>query len=179
MSGKKDSSKEKSIKMDDLDPNFKFEVANEPGGENIKRCFACATCSTICPVFEVDERYDPRKIIRMVLLGMKEEVLKSDLIWLCSGCYSCYELCPRDVKITEVMSAIRNIAAREGHMPSAMKASVDQLDKYGRLLEVSEFENTIRSKKGIPELKLALPEIKDLLKQSGVLKVVKKESGTK
>ena len=57
MSEKKTSSKEKSIKMDDLDPNFKFEVANEPGGENIKSCFACATCSTICPVFEVDEQY--------------------------------------------------------------------------------------------------------------------------
>ena len=179
MNKAKESSKEKPIKMDELDPSFKFEVAKEPGGENIKRCFACATCSTICPVFNVDERYDPRRIIRMVLLGMKEEVLKSDLIWLCSGCYSCYELCPRDVKITDVMSAIRNIASREGFIPHAIKASVDQLDKFGRLLEVSEFENQVRCKKGIPELKLTLPEIKELLKTSGILKVVKKQEGAK
>lgn len=180
MGSKKTSTKEKSnekpIDMDKLDTNFKFEVANQPGGENIKRCFACATCSTICPVFEVEDRYDPRKIIRMILLGMKEEVLKSDLIWMCSGCYSCSELCPRDVKITNVMDAIRNIAVREGYIPASLKAAIDQLDKFGRLLEVSEFENTVRLKKEIPELKLTIPEIKKLLKNSGVYKLLEKEA---
>ena len=172
MSSENKSSKEKPITMDKLNPKFKFEVAEEPGGENIKRCFACATCTTICPVFEVQDEYDPRKIIRMVLLGMKEEVLKSKLIWMCSGCYSCYELCPRDVKITSVMDALRNIAVREGYAPEGMKASVDQLEKYGRLLEVSEFENSVRAKKEIPELKLTIPEIKELIKKVGIRKVL-------
>ncbi len=68
--------------MEDLDPNFKHEVAQEHGGENIKRCFACGTCSAVCPVFFVNEKYNPRKIIRMILLGMKKDVLESDFICL-------------------------------------------------------------------------------------------------
>ena len=108
----------------------------------------------------------------MILLGLKEEVLKSDFIWLCSGCYSCYELCPRDVKITHLMTAIRNIAVREGYIPKAMKAGVDLLDKHGRLLEVSEFENTLRMKKGIPELNLTIPEVKKVLKKTKIHEVI-------
>lgn len=170
---KKSSSREKPITMDELDPSFKFKVAKEPGGEHIKRCFACGTCTSICPVFSVNDKYNPRKIIRMTLLGLKEEVLKSDFIWLCSGCYSCYELCPRDVKITHLMTAIRNIAVREGHVPKPMEAGVDLLEKFGRLLEVSEFENTLRLKKGIPELNLTIPEVKKVLKKTGIREVMK------
>ena len=110
--------------MEDLDTGFKFEVAEEPGGGHIKRCFACGTCTAVCPVFTVNDQYNPRKIIRMILLGLKEEVLKNDFIWLCSGCYSCYELCPRDIKITRLMAAVRNIAVREGHLPKPMKLIV-------------------------------------------------------
>jgi heterodisulfide reductase subunit C len=174
MTKKKSSSREKPIKMKELDPNFKFEVTKEPGGENIKHCFACGTCTTICPVFSVNNKYNPRKIIRMTLLGLKDEVLKSDFIWLCSGCYSCYELCPRDVKITHLMAALRNIAVKEGYIPKAMEAGVDLLDKHGRLLEVSEFENTLRLKKGIPELNVTIPEVKKVLKKTGIHKVIKK-----
>ncbi len=160
------------IIIEDMDRNFRDEITSEHGGENIKRCFTCGTCTVICPVFAVEERYDPRKVIRMILLGMKEEVLTNDLIWLCSGCYSCHELCPRDVKITSVMAAARNIAVREGHIPPGIKGSVDELGKYGRLLEISEFENTVRAKKDIPELKEDLPEVKELLEKLGLFKLV-------
>lgn len=161
------------INSKDFDPKFKYEVIKESGGENITRCLSCGTCSNICPIFEANNEYNPRKIIRMVLLGMKEEVLKNDLIWKCSGCYSCYELCPKDVKITNVMSALRNIASREGFVPDSIIGSVELLEKFGRLLEVSEFENTTRNKKGIPEMDLNIPEIKDLLDISGIFDVVK------
>ena len=58
-----------------LDAQFKYDVAALTGGENIKRCFACGACSGGCLISEIDPQYDPRKLIRMVLLGMKEEVL--------------------------------------------------------------------------------------------------------
>jgi heterodisulfide reductase subunit C len=167
-----ESSLEKNvIVVDKLNPNFKNEIAKEHGAEHIGRCFACGTCSVICPVFAVEERYDPRKIIRMVILGMKDEVLNSDLIWLCAGCYGCYELCPRDVKLTNVMSVLRELAIREGIIPGAMRATIDRLEKFGRLTEVSEFENTVRIKKEIPELKLEIPEIKKLIEKLGTRKV--------
>ena len=156
------------IKDTNLDKNFKYEFAEEHGGENIKRCFTCGTCSVVCPVFDQEESFDPRKIIRMIVLGMREEVLKSEMIWLCSGCYSCYELCPRDVKITNVFSAARNLAVKEGHTPPAMRTSVDFLNKQGRLLEFSDFENTVREKNEIPTLDLTVPRVKEILKKAGI-----------
>jgi hypothetical protein len=39
------------------------------------------------------------------------------------------------------MNAIKNIAVREGYLPSAMKAQIDLLSSFGRLLEVADFEN--------------------------------------
>lgn len=172
MGKKNSSSAKKTIKWDELDPNFKFEVAEEPGGKNIKSCFACGTCTVICPVFSVNEKYNPRKIIRMILLGLKEEVLSNDFIWLCSGCYSCYELCPRDVKITQLMAAVRNIAIKEGYVPPAMKQIVNLIEKHGRILEVSEFENIIRTKKGISELEFKIDEIKKILKKTGIQNLI-------
>ena len=52
-------------------------------------------------------------ILRKALLGMRKEVLTDDSLWLCASCYICYERCPQDVKITEVIGAIRAIAQRE------------------------------------------------------------------
>jgi heterodisulfide reductase subunit C len=39
-----------------LDPNFKFLIASEPRGENIKKSFSCDTCTAGCPVREVTDR---------------------------------------------------------------------------------------------------------------------------
>lgn len=154
-----------------------FEVAEVHGGERIRNCFGCGTCSVTCPVFAVEDSYNPRKIIRMILLGMRGQVLTSDMIWLCSGCYNCYELCPRDVKITDLMGALRNLAVKEGHVPAAMKASVDQLEKFGRLLEVSDFENQVREKKEMPPLNLTIPEIDKLLDATDVKKMLRGNGG--
>ena len=68
------------ILIEELDRNFRDEIAQEHGGENIRRCFTCGTCTVTCPVFAVEPRYDPRKIIRMILFGMRDEVLSNDLI---------------------------------------------------------------------------------------------------
>ena len=102
-----------------LDPTLAAEIAAEPGGEHIRRCFACGTCTASCPVREVTERYNPRRIIHMALLGLREALLTSDFIWLCSTCYSCHERCPQDVRITELMHAIKNVAVRHGCIPSS------------------------------------------------------------
>ena len=135
-----------------LDPGFKHEVANQPGGENIRRCFTCGTCTAGCPVRGVDEKFNPRKIIRMVLLGMKERVLKSDLIWRCSACYTCHERCPQDVRITDVMGALRNLAAKEGHLHPGFRAQVEPIERFGRFYPIDEFDNKKRGKFCLPAL---------------------------
>jgi heterodisulfide reductase subunit C len=150
-----------------FDPNFKFLIAQEPGGENIKRCFSCGTCTAGCPVREVTDRYNPRKIIRMAILGMRKEVLSSQFIWLCSSCYTCFERCPQNVKIPELMNAIRNIAAKEGYLPSSMRMQLDLLSSFGRLLEVADFENEKRKELGLPLIQGKTDEIKKVLEKLG------------
>ncbi|MDI6815494.1 MAG: 4Fe-4S dicluster domain-containing protein, partial [Dehalococcoidales bacterium] len=129
---------------DKLDFKFREEIASQPGGENIKRCFACGTCSASCPITEIDDRFNPRKIIRMALLGMKQEVISSDFIWLCSVCHLCYERCPQDVRFTSIIHAIRNIAIREmkeGRRPITApgflfaSSFLETVKDYGRVWE--------------------------------------------
>lgn len=155
------------IHSKDLDPHFKSLISKEPGGENIKKCFSCGTCTAGCPVREITDRYNPRKVIRMALLGMKKEVLSSQFIWLCSSCYTCYERCPQDVRIPELMNAIKNIAVREGYVPPAMKAQIDLLSSYGRLLEITEFENEKRKESDLPLLSGRTEDVKKILKELG------------
>jgi heterodisulfide reductase subunit C len=151
-----------------LDSKFKFLIASEPGGENIKKCFSCGTCTAGCPVREVTDRYNPRKIIRMALLGMKKEVLSSQFIWLCSSCYTCFERCPQDVRIPELMNAIKNIAVREGYLPPAMKIQLDLLSSFGRLLEITDFENEKRKESNLPPVQGKTEDIKKILKKIGL-----------
>jgi len=123
-----------TIVLNELDPKFKYEVAEQPGGENIKVCFSCGLCTAGCPVSEIDERYNPRKIIHMVLLGMRQQVLSSDLIWLCSLCYTCYAHCPQNVKFTDVMRALRTMAVSEGYVHPSFPDRIKEIDNISQKL---------------------------------------------
>ena len=122
------------IESKNLDSQFKYDVAAHPGGDNIKLCFACGTCTAGCPVSEIDDEYNPRKIIRQVLLGMRKEVLSSPVIWRCVQCYSCSAKCPQNVKFRDVMKALREMAAAEGCVEAQLLQEVGQLDEFSQKL---------------------------------------------
>jgi len=113
-----------------MNDNFKNEIASMPGAEHLQRCFTCGTCTAACPVAEVHEEYDPRRIIRMCMLGMKEEVLSSDILWMCSRCYTCYALCPQGVKFSDVLDVLRDMAIKEGYVPKERYQKARELDKF-------------------------------------------------
>jgi len=123
-----------TIALNELDPKFKYEVAEQPGGENIKVCFSCGLCTAGCPVSAIDENYNPRKIIHMVLLGMRQQVLSSDFIWLCSLCYTCYAHCPQNVKFTDVMRALRTMAMKEGYVHPSFPDRIKEIDSLSQKL---------------------------------------------
>jgi heterodisulfide reductase subunit C2 len=122
------------IVVEELDPGFRDEVALMPGGENIRKCYACGTCAAGCPVTNVDDGYNCRTIIRKVLYGMREEVLSSKEIWLCMMCYRCYARCPQQVNFTDIMRALRHMAVRDGFAPAEMLAKEDEADKKAQTL---------------------------------------------
>jgi heterodisulfide reductase subunit C len=160
--------KTRIIDVGQLQPGFRDEITAESGGERFMRCFSCGTCVAGCPVAGTTERYNPRRIVRMALLGMREEVLSSEFVWLCSACYTCYERCPQDVHIPELMNAIRNIAVREGHVPAAFRIQAELLSEHGRLYEISSFENERRAEQGLPPIQERAEDVRHILVTAGV-----------
>jgi len=160
-----------------MDPTFADEIAAEPGGEHLRRCFACGTCTASCPVREVTERYNPRRIIHMAVLGLREAVLSSDFIWLCSTCYACHERCPQDVRITELMHAIKNVAVRHGYIHPSFRSQVDLLQHHGRLYDITSFENGRRIEQGLPAITERAEDFPPIFVVTGLDRLVQPERG--
>jgi|WetSurMetagenome_2_1015567.scaffolds.fasta_scaffold157161_2 heterodisulfide reductase subunit C2 len=116
-----------TIAIERLDPNFKHEVAAKPGGQHLRRCFACGTCTAGCPVFQVETDYNPRKIIRMILLGMRKELLSSKVLWLCQRCSICSANCPQDVDFSNIMTVLRDMAVAEGYAPADLVERIERI----------------------------------------------------
>jgi len=169
VSDAKPDSRDRIIDVASLEPRFRNEIVAEPGGERFMQCFSCGTCVAGCPVAGRTTKYNPRRIIRMALLGMRQEVLTSEFVWLCSACYTCHERCPQDVHIPEVMNAIRNIAVREGHVPTAFRQQAQLLGDHGRLYEITSFENERRTEWGLPPIQEQADAVRRILIQAGVL----------
>ena len=85
--------------------------------EDLFGCYQCGTCAAGCPFIE-EMDLTPDEVIRYVILD-KKEVLNSKTIWLCASCFACAERCPRDINITAIMEALRQIILRK---------SVDETD---------------------------------------------------
>jgi len=131
------------IILNEMDSTFKDEIAAQAGAESFMRCFTCGTCTASCPVAEVHDEYDPRRIIRMAVLGMREEVLSSDILWMCSRCYTCYALCPQDVKFSDVVSILRDMAIKDGRVPSERAEKAKDVDRQVQKLRCLIIENKL------------------------------------
>jgi heterodisulfide reductase subunit C2 len=151
-----------TIDVSKVDPYFVRDLMDQPGGEELSACFSCRTCSASCPIAAVNDRFNPTRIIRMALYGMKEAILNSDFIWLCSSCYACQERCPQGVGITDLMTLLKNMAVREGHTPSGIKAQMDLIKGQGRIYPLDDFDNKKRDKAGLPPLPTSCEVIKTL-----------------
>jgi quinone-modifying oxidoreductase subunit QmoC len=110
----------------ELDKDFLAEIKRSSHCEEIDRCIQCGTCSSSCPM-SIYMDYPPRKIIGLVKNGFKEEALKNFTIWLCSSCYTCQVRCPAQIKITDVMYALKRKAIESKVYPA--RFSIPVLDK--------------------------------------------------
>jgi heterodisulfide reductase subunit C len=159
-----------------FDPELKKEISKAHGGEAIKLCYQCGICSGGCPISRILPAHSPRRIIEMALLGMRNEVIKSEEIWLCTTCYTCHERCPQGVHLTDVLNAIRNIAVREGHVPQKVKEAVLFLLETGRTTVVTSATDRIREGLGLSKLpSIDLDEIRKIIEKTGVEKLLKGE----
>ena len=119
------------------DAEFLDEISSIPGGEKIRHCIQCGTCSASCPmVFKMD--HSPRKIFAMAKAGMRKEVLSSNTIWYCVSCYSCHVRCPRGIKLTDIMYILKRLSIKYGMSshstaaPALSNTFASLVNKYGR-----------------------------------------------
>jgi NADPH-dependent glutamate synthase beta subunit-like oxidoreductase len=105
-----------TVTKNDLQHQFKFEVTAMPGGEVASRCFDCGTCAGVCPVSEAESAFDPRRIIHMIRMGLKDRLLGSEAIWYCSNCDTCAFVCPQEVQFSSVVRVLREMAVKEGYV---------------------------------------------------------------
>jgi heterodisulfide reductase subunit C len=95
-------------------------------------CQTCGLCASVCPVSGIDG-FDPRKIIRMVALGLEEELVESRWPWICTMCAKCEFLCPMQIDIPNVMRGIRSLRGRE-KVPGILHKGVAAALKTGNNL---------------------------------------------
>ena len=89
------------------------------GGESLKKCYQCATCTVVCDV-TADAQPFPRKEMVWAQWGLKERLINDADVWLCHQCADCTAKCPRDAKPGEVLGAIRRTAYRAHAVPAFM-----------------------------------------------------------
>ena len=83
-----------------------------PEGGNLNLCLTCGACSSGCPATGLDG-LDPRKFLRMAALGMDDEILKSDWVWMCTMCQRCVYACPMKIDIPQLVYHARASWPRE------------------------------------------------------------------
>lgn len=106
---------------------FTNQVKSLPGGEFLEMCYSCGTCTSKCMIQQkLDPEYNPRRLLRLVMMEMKEEAFTDTTTWLCSECDLCYPACPQKIHISGVITAVKSIAVSEGKKTTVSTAVVDQ-----------------------------------------------------
>ena len=114
------------------DVGFIEEVAGL-GGQDLKKCFQCATCSVACPISPENKPF-PRKEMIAAGWGLKDKLVGNADIWLCHNCGDCTTLCPRGAKPGDVLAAVRAYTVAEYATPRAIAKMVPDPKKLPILL---------------------------------------------
>ncbi|HDS16586.1 MAG TPA: heterodisulfide reductase [Proteobacteria bacterium] len=154
-------------------------------GQPLNLCYQCRKCSVGCPMVKEFD-FAPNVVVRMIQLGMKDELLNSKSIWMCVSCETCGSRCPNEIRLAPVMDSLRALCLAEGIAPAepatvALHTSfIDSIKRFGRVHEATMLMSyKLRSKNLTSDLDVGLKlflrgKIPILPKKSKNLATVKK-----
>ena len=106
---------------------FADQVRSIPGGEHLEMCYSCGTCVSKCMIQQkLEPEYNPRRLLRLVTMDMREEAFSSPTTWLCSACDLCYPACPQQIHISGVIGAVKQLAVEAGYESPLETVVVDE-----------------------------------------------------
>jgi heterodisulfide reductase subunit C len=114
----------------------------EISGVDLSKCYQCKKCTSGCPVSGMAQ-CPPSEIMRRLHLGAGDELLDSDILWMCVSCETCSTRCPMGLDVAAVMDALRklarerNAAQGEGNAPLFNKAFLKTVEVFGRSYDLA------------------------------------------
>jgi heterodisulfide reductase subunit C len=149
------------VREGELRKAFLTQVDVVPGGERLRKCIQCGTCTGSCPVsYAMD--ISPREVIARFRAGDIETILRSRTIWICASCYACTVRCPVEIRITDLLYALKRVAMDKNIRPrqfpvyALSEAFVRSVKWFGRNFEAGLLaEFFLRSMKWMDLVKMA------------------------
>ncbi len=103
-----------------VQPDLEFiKFLKTAGGDTMKKCYQCATCSVVCPL-STDVKPFPRKEMIWAQWGLKDKLIADADVFLCHQCGDCTAYCPRGAKPGDVLGAIRAYAYTAHGWPAGL-----------------------------------------------------------
>lgn len=154
-----------------IDPNIRSEIANSIINGDASKCTQCGICTSGCPLGELIK---PHRIVKMVNLGLVEQLLSSREIWLCTTCFTCSERCPQDVDTANILMVLKNIASKRGYVPTELANICMNIVETGRAIKISTGREREREKLGLPKIPdIDVKKIRELLEEVGLIEVLR------
>ena len=88
-------------------PGFSRELLKVVGDQQPDACFQCMKCSSGCDALKFQGDFRPHQLVGLARLGLRDRLLNAKLIWSCTTCSYCREVCPQDVSPVDVIKALR------------------------------------------------------------------------
>jgi heterodisulfide reductase subunit C len=117
-------------------------AVQEASGVDVSICFQCKKCTSGCPVAKL-VTCPPSEIMRRLHLDAGDELLESDILWMCVSCETCSARCPMGIDVAAVMDTLRHLALergaskQEGNVPLFNRAFLKTVQMFGRTYDIA------------------------------------------
>jgi len=139
-----------TVNLTQMDKEGIAEKVIAMGGEGLLNCVQCGACASVCPVARAGFSLYCKNLIKKLQSGYMEEILEDSSTWACQACNRCTEICPRDVKPSEVVFAFRRIQAEELAISTSAFTPLMSLYETGHAV-YNKRSKELRKKVGLPE----------------------------